>query len=117
MVIVQIVAGILICVFIYIWWRTATALSSVGVVDASKRSVMLGILMPLAIIGSALVVPGWIVATFSAGNFNGAGFLIWLAAMIVIPIIAMMGRRVTRWVIVSAKTVNDCETSVDADSE
>jgi hypothetical protein len=106
MSVVNVALGILIAVFVYMWWRVAAAMTRAGVVSSGKRVVMLGMLMPMVVIGSSLVVPVWIVTTFSAAQFSGVEFLFWLATSIVIPITAILGRRVTQWV-VTPDSIND----------
>jgi len=94
---------ILVAVFVYSWARGATALSAIGVVNSWKRCCFLGVLVPIAILGSALVVPTLIMLAFFLTNMPPRGIMLWLAAVVVTPLVAYLCRRCTRWVIADPK--------------
>lgn len=104
----QIVLCVLIGVCIYVWWRVAIALSYVGVTDSVKRSVMLGIVIPIVLIGSALVVPGLIVGAIPIASSGGEAVGIWVLILLLIFATAVVGRRTTSWV------VSDLAADLDA---
>lgn len=104
-IVVDIVGGILIGIFAYVWGRGATALSAIGVVDSRKRCCFLGALLPVAILGSAVVVPMLAMLTFSLSRMPGWGILLWLASLLVVPVVALLFRRWTVWIVSDPVTV------------
>jgi hypothetical protein len=114
----QIVLCILIGVCIYVWWRVAIALSYVGVTNSVKRSVMLGIVIPIVLIGSALVVPGLIVGAIPVASTGGGAFAIWLFIFLLIVAAGVGGRKTTSWIVSDLATDPSVteESAVQADS-
>ncbi|TWU27945.1 hypothetical protein Poly41_70190 [Novipirellula artificiosorum] len=97
--VLRVTGVLLVGVALYSWARGATALTAIGVVDARKRCVFLGMLLPIAILGSAIAVPTLIISVFWLPRLSAWGILIWLVAIPAIVMIARLCRKCTMWVI------------------
>jgi hypothetical protein len=101
-IIVDVSGFILIGVFAYVWGRGATSLSSIGVVDTWKRCTYLGVLLPIAIVGSAIAIPMLIMMTFSLLQMTPLDICLWLTGIVVVLIVAILCRKCTMWVLSTA---------------
>jgi general stress protein CsbA len=95
----QPVGVILLLVFAYAWWRGMTALSSADVSHSGKRFLYLAVLTPIAIIGSAVVVPFLSITALNIPNFSRSTFAGWCAGVITTVAIAFGGRKASQWIV------------------
>ena len=90
-------------VTIYLWWRSATTLSTLGVAKARSRFLFVGVMTPFAFVTSALVLPYLVTLIFEArsrGEIVFAVVALGLAAQL-----ALTARRLTRRLICSELSV------------
>lgn len=85
----------LIGTFAYAWGRGATLLSAVGVVDSQNRCCFLGVILPIAILGSAIAVPMLILSGVALPRMSGWGVVLWLMAALATLAVAMICRMLT----------------------
>ena len=96
---VNVVSIILTGVFVYAWWRGTVTLSRIGVLHTGRRCVFLGILIPTAVLGSAVGVPLLVVMAFRIPRMPTLVFAAWLSGIIAVPIIVTCCRRAAHWVV------------------
>jgi hypothetical protein len=113
-IIVDVIGFILIGVFACACVREATSLSGIGVVDAPKRFTYLALLLPIAIVGSAVIVPMLIVLTFSLPDMTRLNIYLWLGSLVVVPTVAILCRKCTQWVLSPAGTPTGTPTELPA---
>ena len=93
------VLGVLLAsVFAYIWWRSATTLSRGGVSQGVRRAVYIGILVPVAVIGSAIGIPWLFAIAGTLNQFSPAVQLLWLIGGCSVIPLAQLGRKASQWV-------------------
>lgn len=83
------------------WTRGALKLSSIDVSSSSKRFVFLGFMVPLAFLGAGLAVPLLVFGVVEMIRSTLPKFLIIVevCGLIAVPILAIAGNRVSRWVV------------------
>lgn len=90
---------ILIGVFAYAWGRGATALSGAGVVNTLKRCSFLGLVLPIAIVGSAVAVPVLVMMVFALPQMTLLEVCLWSSGIFVAIVVAILCRKCTVWVL------------------
>lgn len=97
-IIVDAIGFILIGVFAFACVREAASLSGIGVVNAWKRFTYLALLLPIAIVGSAIIVPMLIIMAFTLDEMRVLTAGLWVAAVVAVPLVAILCRRAAQWV-------------------
>jgi len=90
---------ILIGVFAYAWGRGATALTAVGVVNTLKRCSFLGLVLPIAIVGSAVAIPMLGMMVFAIPQMTLLEMCLWSSGVFVAVVVAILCRKCTTWVL------------------
>jgi len=96
---VNICGFILVGVFAYAWGRGATALTAVGVVNTLKRCSFLGLVLPIAIVGSAVGIPMLVMMVFALPEMTLLGRCLWSSGIPVTIVVAILCRKCTTWVL------------------
>ena len=93
------VTGVLCIVWCFVWGRCAAVLSTAGVKSAAKRFMFLAFVLPITLIGSAVVVPASVVFAFSGISDAAPGMIaFWIASLAAVLFSAILGPGVIRWV-------------------
>ena len=89
---------LLCAVTIYIWWRSIQTLTRIGVVSTARRTVYLGLLMPIVILGSTFGVPAWVIMTFQLHRLSPTLLALWVAGLISMPALWFVAYYISKWV-------------------
>ena len=116
-IIFAVISGIVVFLFVGIWWRGVATLSGLGISSVWRRGVFLTILLPVAIYGSAVAMPMLMLAPFSLGTSNW--IFLWVGLLALTPIVAYCFRQLSFWVLAelnqlpaSEKTLSSHTTTV-----
>ncbi len=91
------ISGIIVFLFVCVWWRGVATLSGLGINSIWRRGVFLTILLPVAIYGSAVGMPMLLLAPFSLGTSNWV--FLWIGLVVLTPIVAYCFRQLSFWVL------------------
>jgi len=114
-VVFVVVIGVLVyAIAIWIWGRGAIKLSSIGVSSSLKRFVFLGVILPLAILGTAIGVPGLcmgLITTLTQLQFGLA--LLFASGFLAAALVAKAGKLASAWVLIPDEPIEDPAAAED----
>jgi len=94
------IAVIIFLLTVWMWVRGATKLSLLNISSSWKRFVFLAVLVPVAMLGSAIGIPFLIAATMATLVDQRWGeFLLAACGVVAAPLVALFGQRICAWVI------------------
>lgn len=108
-IVVPIVIGVLVyTITIWMWGRGAIKLSSIGVSSSLKRFLFLGVILPIAILGTAIGVPGLCVGLVAClARFSLPYVISILSGFLAAALVAYGGQLACKWVLIPDQQLDE----------
>ena len=98
----QLTGTLLLLFAIYVWWRAAVVMSTLGIEGFARRGIFISLVAPIAIIGAFPAVVFCCVVV--VGGVFGENVSVWLILLIlIVPVLVIVLRWLCRWVVAGAE--------------